>query len=191
MTTHDPVALISTPDDVRAWYRCAACGSRQQHERALPAGGTLCVTCHAPVNVSDTIRYASLPTRVLALIVDLAVVPLPTVMLLAAAVFVGLGFGIYDDTPVSKGVLIAARTAVAAYFVVASILCMSVGTWASGLRVVDARTWRRPSLARGTLRTLGIVLTIATVGLGYVAMLFDEERRTLHDRIAGTRVVER
>jgi uncharacterized RDD family membrane protein YckC len=34
-------------------------------------------------------------------------------------------------------------------------------------------------------------MTIATLGVGYIVLVLDPERRALHDRIAGTHVVER
>lgn len=39
------------------------------------------------------------------------------------------------------------------------------------------------------VRALGILLNLATAGLGYALLLFDPLQRGLHDRLAGTRVV--
>lgn len=59
-----------------------------------------------------------------------------------------------------------------------------------GIHTVHARTWRNPGPIAGLARLLAKVLTIATLGLGFVVVLSDPERRALHDRIAGTRVIE-
>jgi uncharacterized RDD family membrane protein YckC len=40
------------------------------------------------------------------------------------------------------------------------------------------------------LRTLGYLLTFATCGAGFLWVLFNDRKQTLHDRIANTTVVE-
>lgn len=45
--------------------------------------------------------------------------------------------------------------------------------------------------AAASVRALGAVLSAAYLGLGFLWVLFDPERRGFHDKIAGTRVVRR
>jgi uncharacterized RDD family membrane protein YckC len=40
------------------------------------------------------------------------------------------------------------------------------------------------------LRYIGVFISSIILGIGYIMAFFDKENRTLHDRIAGTRVVE-
>lgn len=58
-----------------------------------------------------------------------------------------------------------------------------------GCQVVDARTGRALSLGRAVLRYLGYTLSGLTLGLGFLWMLWDRRRQTLHDKLAGSIVV--
>lgn len=55
------------------------------------------------------------------------------------------------------------------------------------LRVV--RPTGRLGVGIATVRYIASWVSAGLLGIGYAMALFDEERRTLHDRIAGTRVV--
>ncbi|RMH41898.1 MAG: RDD family protein [Deltaproteobacteria bacterium] len=46
-----------------------------------------------------------------------------------------------------------------------------------------------PSIARSAIRTLGYLACVATLGLGFLWIGFDRERRGLHDWLSGTYVV--
>jgi uncharacterized RDD family membrane protein YckC len=64
----------------------------------------------------------------------------------------------------------------------------TIGKMALRLRVVAAdRTPVDGPMA--VKRTCAGALSALTLGLGYVPVFFDAERRTLHDRLARTRVV--
>ncbi len=56
------------------------------------------------------------------------------------------------------------------------------------LRVIDVYG-EPPSVTRAALRTLGYLVGILTLGLGFVWMGFDAEKRGLHDWIGGTYVI--
>ena len=56
-----------------------------------------------------------------------------------------------------------------------------------GLRVVDTGG-RLVPISTATYRMVGGALSVATLGLGWLCMVFDQEGRTLHDRLTGTRV---
>jgi len=64
----------------------------------------------------------------------------------------------------------------------------TVGKMATGIRVV-AENDRDVEPARALQRTLAAVASVATVGIGFAPVLFAGDRRALHDRLAGTRVV--
>jgi len=59
---------------------------------------------------------------------------------------------------------------------------------ALGLKVIDVYG-EPPSVTRSALRTLGYLAGLATLGLGFVWVGFDAEKRGLHDWIAGTYVI--
>jgi uncharacterized RDD family membrane protein YckC len=69
----------------------------------------------------------------------------------------------------------------------------SVGKALLGLRIVrnDPRrpTLVKLSLMRSMVRASGYWLSLLPLGLGLLMAVFDEQHRTLHDRLAGTRVV--
>jgi len=59
---------------------------------------------------------------------------------------------------------------------------------AAGIRVVTAEA-EPLSVGRAALRTLMWALLALPAGLGFLTALFRSDRRGLHDRLAGTRVV--
>jgi uncharacterized RDD family membrane protein YckC len=75
------------------------------------------------------------------------------------------------------------------YFCVFTMLGgQTVGKMATRIRVVDENDHDvEPS--RAVQRTLAALASVATVGIGFAPVLFAGDRRTLHDRVAGTRVV--
>lgn len=66
----------------------------------------------------------------------------------------------------------------------------SPGKYLCGLMVVDEQG-RPLTYGKSFLRTLCKILSSLFFGIGYLMGLFDENGKTLHDRIAGTMVVER
>ncbi len=65
----------------------------------------------------------------------------------------------------------------------------SLGKMAAGIRVVGVEQVRVP-VGSAVLRTAAYVLSALPAGLGFLPGLFGRERRALHDRLAGTRVVK-
>jgi uncharacterized RDD family membrane protein YckC len=59
---------------------------------------------------------------------------------------------------------------------------------ATGIRVVSADD-HEVEPARAVQRTLAALASVATVGIGFAPVIFSGDRRALHDRVAGTRVV--
>jgi uncharacterized RDD family membrane protein YckC len=75
------------------------------------------------------------------------------------------------------------------YFSVFTMLGgQTVGKMATGIRVVTDND-REVEPARAVQRTLAALASVATVGIGFAPVLFAGDRRALHDRVAGTRVV--
>ncbi|MEO7134838.1 MAG: RDD family protein, partial [Vicinamibacterales bacterium] len=65
----------------------------------------------------------------------------------------------------------------------------TIGKMALGLRVISD-DGRPIDAASGMLRALGCMLVPITVGLSYLPALFTSDHGALHDRLAGTRVVQ-
>jgi uncharacterized RDD family membrane protein YckC len=65
----------------------------------------------------------------------------------------------------------------------------TVGKRALGIRVIDFKAGGPIGYGRGVLRYIGRFLSTIVVFLGYLWMLWDPEKQTWHDKIAGTVVV--
>lgn len=66
---------------------------------------------------------------------------------------------------------------------------VTIGKWATGLRI-ERLSGERLGFGHATLRhTVGYLVSLLTLGLGFLLAAFDAEGRALHDRIAGTVVV--
>lgn len=64
----------------------------------------------------------------------------------------------------------------------------TLGKMASGIRIVSVRHGAvQPSAA--LVRTVSLLAGLLLLGVGFLPALFGAERRALHDRLAGTRVV--
>lgn len=57
------------------------------------------------------------------------------------------------------------------------------------LRVVDARSGRRPGWIQAVIRYIGYIVSALPLGLGFLWAAIDRDGRALHDKLAGTRVV--
>ena len=64
----------------------------------------------------------------------------------------------------------------------------TLGKMACRLRVVD-RAGGPVGTTTAVIRTIGYLVSVLPLGVGFVWMVRDTERRALHDRLAGTRVV--
>jgi len=58
------------------------------------------------------------------------------------------------------------------------------------VRIVDVDTGQRMNVRQAGLRTVGYLLSFATCGAGFLWVLFNDRKQTLHDRIANTTVVQ-
>ena len=66
----------------------------------------------------------------------------------------------------------------------------TIGKMVMGIKVI-CDDGRSVDAADGVLRALGCALVPLTLGLSYVPVFLTSDRRALHDRLAGTRVVSR
>jgi uncharacterized RDD family membrane protein YckC len=65
----------------------------------------------------------------------------------------------------------------------------TLGMRAAGTRIIDVYG-QRPSVVRVGARTAGYLACVVTLGLGFLWIGFDSEKRGLHDWVAGTYVVK-
>ncbi len=78
------------------------------------------------------------------------------------------------------------------YFTVSwGLVGATPGMWAVGLRVVDHKGRCPLGMSRAVLRLVAYIVSSTTLGVGHLLMLTRRDRRTLHDLLAGTRVVRK
>jgi uncharacterized RDD family membrane protein YckC len=65
----------------------------------------------------------------------------------------------------------------------------TLGKRALGIRVVDLRSGGPIGFSRGVIRYFGRILSALPIFLGYFWMLWDSEKQTWHDKLAGSVVV--
>jgi uncharacterized RDD family membrane protein YckC len=65
----------------------------------------------------------------------------------------------------------------------------TLGKMAAGIKVVSARADRSPDFGHSLVRTVVWLVLAVPAGLGLLTTLLSQDRRGLHDRCAGTKVV--
>ena len=83
-------------------------------------------------------------------------------------------------------------------YVILSTVAFFSGFWIHGGQTLGMRAWRLKLLGRdgetvtlrqALIRCAAALLSMATLGLGYLWMLIDRDRLTWHDRLSDTRLV--
>jgi len=132
-------------------------------------------------------------TRLLAVGID-TIVAIPVLVVCYAA----YGFETLDDTvPLLVTLFLGLCGVVLVQGLFLALRAQTIGKMLLGLRIIDVATGRRAGFARLVfLRMLVTSLLSALAGIGWIfglvdcLFIFREDRRCLHDFIAGTRVVQ-
>lgn len=120
-----------------------------------------------------TFRYAGFWRRAAALIIDLTIMIIPSMIFGMAIPFVGgpiLGLlfrPVFDASPIGA----------------------SPGRALMGIKILSEQGTRL-TLKQAYIRYFSFYLTLATLSLGFLMSLFNERRQTLHDMIAQTVVIQ-
>lgn len=92
--------------------------------------------------------------------------------------------------PALVGITVITLAIATVYVLVFQIsLAYTPGMRLMKLRIID-QYGDRPTTSRAAIRTSGYLVAILTLGLGFLWVGFDSEKRGLHDWIAGTHVVK-
>ncbi len=137
--------------------------------------------------------YAGLVPRTIAYSLDIALL---TVVSLAVGIAVGLAASVLpgpSDTLVAVGVVIGG-VAYLLWFVVYFVTFWSTtgqtpGSRLMRIRVIDAGGNAHVKPRRAIVRVVGLVLATIPLFAGFIIMLWDDRRRCLQDRMAGTTVI--
>jgi len=188
---------------------CAECGGLHPRENAIKQGDSwICAACK-PIRIqkikegvltmgaADAMEYAGFGLRALAKLLDGLIIGLPAVLLIALVLAVIV-------PPLAKNrangdivaLLIFGTIAFVGFAVIFfQIWCLpkyggTPGKRILGLRVVTA-DGGKISWGRAIGRFFGEWVTgLIPFWIGYIIAAFDPERRTVHDHIAGTRVIK-
>jgi len=142
------------------------------------------ISVYGPANIEDK---ASLATRVVASVLDLVVVGFLT---LPVAAVIELQDGNWHQPKIIA--LMAGIAAVAMFLystVTTALTGRTLGMRLLSLRAVDVRTGLIPTGNQSAGRALFFVLTLATLGVGLLAVFARGEGKTFHDRVTRTAVV--
>ncbi len=141
------------------------------------------------------IRWGGFFRRICAFLVDMVVLLFFSAMLFYLA-YIGYTVGMaahYPRVPLEdwnflRLLILAWLLLVTGYFVLSHASeGQTVGKWLFGLRVIAAD--QRPVSYRQALIRWAGLLFFAPVGLGFLWILWDREKRGWHDFLAGTRVI--
>lgn len=135
--------------------------------------------------------YAGFVTRAVALVFDLLIVNAAVAVIAGIVGLILSGFSEHLNNDV--GTFLAGASfwllVVVVYFVT---FWASVGQTPSmrlmGITVVSVHG-RRITIRQAVRRLVGMALCAATLGLGYLPVLFNKRRQGLHDKLAGTLVL--
>jgi len=184
---------------------CSECGRPFPQSELIPFGSSfVCATCKETfahklregVNLGGAVRYAGFWIRVVAIMIDAAI--LMTVSLLfnavgALAFFTGSSVGSRVGMPVfSAGyviyqlVMLGIGITYQVYFL--THYSATPGKLALRLKVIPAKGGPI-SLALAIGRYFAYYVSMFTLGIGYMMAGFDPQKRALHDRICDTRVI--
>jgi uncharacterized RDD family membrane protein YckC len=100
----------------------------------------------------------------------------------------GLPFSSWQEIPILPLALFLLLVKGSYFCVFTTLGGQTVGKMATGIRVVTDND-RDVEPTRALQRTLATLASFVTVGIGFAPVLFAGDRRALHDRLAGTRVV--
>jgi uncharacterized RDD family membrane protein YckC len=136
-----------------------------------------------PVGVSGPVR------RLIAAGLDhLILLSIDAIVVYFTFQIAGLPFSSWQEIPILPLALFLLMVKGSYFCVFTALGGQTVGKMATGIRVVtDNDLDVEPT--RALQRTLAALASFVTVGIGFAPVLFASDRRALHDRLAGTRVV--
>ena len=131
-----------------------------------------------------------LPLRCGAFLIDYIVLVLLVVMGTLFARMLGGGARAAGNSAETAAVVLAIVVALLNLGVLPGLTGMTLGKWATGLRIERNGEGGPPGIGRVLLRHfIGYPLSLALAGLGFLLAIVTSHGRGLHDMIAGTIVV--
>ncbi len=135
------------------------------------------------------IEDAGIPERVVAAAIDLLILGTVDALVIYFTLQI-CGLTIQDLALLPRGPLIAFLLVQnGGYLVAFTAGGQTLGKMAAGIRVVAAEPAATLDVGHAFVREATWLVLAAPAGLGLLPALFSRDRRGLHDRLAGTRVV--
>ena len=133
----------------------------------------------------DTTPYASIPSKIKAFLTDMFMIMMPLAYMVTYIIMNGK-----DDMQSS----LIARNSLWIVYGIIMILFWSIkgqtpGYKAYHLKVIDAKTKQKPSFLKSLLRYIFFVIS-STIIVGELIAFFRHDKKTLHDLLSGTYVIE-
>jgi len=72
-----------------------------------------------------------------------------------------------------------------------SRLAATPGKMILNIKIINSKTFRKPTTARSAQRYLSYFLSLLPFGIGFIAVAFNQEKQGFHDMIAGTYVIRK
>jgi uncharacterized RDD family membrane protein YckC len=135
------------------------------------------------------IEDAGIPSRLVAVVIDLLILAVVDAVVIYFTLRI-VGLNIQDLSSLPKGPMIAFLFVQnGGYLVAFTAGGQTIGKMAAGIRVVAAEPTSTLDVSHALVREAMWLVLAAPAGLGFLPALFSRDRRGLHDRLAGTRVV--
>ncbi len=153
-----------------------------------PAGFPQCPNCQAPVDRSVTPLPSGIFRRIMALFFDILI---PAILF--AGLYVPLMFLLSQDQAM---ILMAVPGGVLLLFTLLQLILLfssgqTIGKKLMGIKIIKA-DYEKAGFGTLLMREIvGRLVCGLTLNIGYLMILFNPERRGLHDKIAGTIVVKK
>ena len=133
----------------------------------------------------DTTPYASIPSKIKAFLTDMFMIMMPLAYIVTYLIMDGK-----DDMQNS---LIARNSLWIVYGIILmlfwSLKGQTPGYKAYNIKVIDIKTKENPSILRSFLRYIFFVISSTTI-VGELIAFFRDDKKTLHDLLSGTCVIE-
>jgi uncharacterized RDD family membrane protein YckC len=184
---------------------CAECGRGFLKEDMIKYGDSwVCSQCKPVfiqkikegINVKQ-MDYAGFWIRFGAVIIDLIIIGVFNSILNIILISIGVLNALtpnFDQSKFIKYYLITVSINMATKFIYEVFFVgkwgATIGKMACGLKIVTADS-DRVTYLRSFARYFGEIVSNITLGIGYILAAFDDEKRTLHDRICSTRVIRK
>jgi uncharacterized RDD family membrane protein YckC len=143
----------------------------------------------APEGADESSRDAAVSARIVAVVIDLLILAATDAVVIYFTMQIcGVTLdeiGILPKAPLLAFLLVQNG----GYLVAFTAGGQTLGKMAVDIRVVAADEDQVLDLGRASMRTAVWLALAVPLGLGFLTALFSDDRRALHDRFAGTRVV--